>query len=152
MLLPTRSVASELKEQASLGWKQLFLSGPTYQPVEEAWLVGSFLPKFKKMVGQLKINRNDESFDCDNFAELFHSELAVENHLAGLSGRGEVACGVILVQQQNPFGRVMSRPKGAHSLIMVRTENGWRVIEPQTLQVATLEKYPNRKNIENVYF
>lgn len=153
LLLPTRSLAQELQTEAALGWRQLFLVNSSYQPIEEAWLRSNFLPKFKLMVQRLRMKSSAEGFDCDNFAELFRSELAVENHLAGRSSLGEVACGVLVVEQRKAFGRVLSMGRGGlHSLVLVRTDMGWMVIEPQTLRLASLDEYPNTGNIQQVYF
>jgi hypothetical protein len=153
LLLPTRNLAAELQTQAQLGWRQLFLASSFYQPVSEQWLNDSFLPKFKKVVQRLRMKSRSEGFDCDNFSELFRNEMAIANHLAGRSALGEVACAVLVVEQQRSFGRVAAnRGGGLHSLVLVRTDNGWRVIEPQTLKVASLDRYPNRNHITSVYF
>jgi len=154
LLLPTRSLAQELEQsEASLGWRQLFLANSSYQPIEEGWLRSNFMPKFKMLIKRLRMKSSSEGFDCDNFAELFRSELAVENHLAGRSSLGEVACGVLVVEQRRAFGRVLSmRSGGLHSLVIVRTDCGWMVIEPQTLRLASLDEYPNASTIQQVYF
>lgn len=151
LLLPTRNLAEELTFNTNLGWRGMFLMGTAYQPVEEAWLKNDFLPKYQLIVKRLRMKSHKEGFDCDNFAELFKTQLQVENRLAGNSAVGEVACGVLVVDQRRSFGRVMAG-RDKHSLILVRTENGWRVIEPQTMRMATLEKYPNRGTMESVYF
>lgn len=151
LLLPTRNLAQELSINTRLGWKGMFLMSTAYQPVEEAWLKNDFLPKFQLIVKRLRMKSNTEGFDCDNFASLFKAQLQMENHLAGNSALGEVACGILVVQQKKSFGRVMAN-RQLHSLIVIRTENGWQVIEPQTMRVASLEKYPNRNTVESVYF
>lgn len=151
LLLPTRNLAEELALGTNLGWRGMYLMGVAYQPVDETWLKNDFMPKFDKVVKRLRMKSHTEAFDCDNFAELFKSELQVENRLAGNSALGEVACGILVVEQNKSFGRVPAG-RDLHSLILVRTQSGWQVIEPQTLRVAALEKYPNRQSIESVYF
>ncbi len=152
LLLPTRNLAQELSFSTTLGWKGMFLMSTAYQPVEEAWLKNDFLPKFQLIVKRLRMKSNTEGFDCDNFATLFKAQLQMENRLAGNSALGEVACGILVVQQKKSFGRVMANNRQLHSLIVIRTENGWQVIEPQTMRVANLDKYPNRNTIDSIYF
>ena len=152
LLLPTRNLAEELTLNTKLGWRGMFLMGTAYQPVEEAWLTDSFLPKFRLIVQRLRMRGDSPSFNCKDFSALFKSELALENHLAGNSVLGEVACAVLVVDQKHAFGRVLKNDEMLHSLVLVRTENGWRVIEPQTMRIASLEKYPNKDSIESAYF
>lgn len=151
LLLPTRNLAEEITNNTRLGWQGMFLAGTAYQPVEEAWLKNNFLPKFQMIVKRLRMKSTSEGFDCDNFAKLFKSELEVENRLAGNSSLGEVACGILIVNQQKSFGRVLAS-RDLHALILVRTENGWRVVEPQSMRIADLDRYPNRTEIQSVYF
>jgi hypothetical protein len=152
LLLPTRNLAEELTTQTSLGWRGMFLAGSAYQPVEEQWLTDNFLPKFKKIVARLRMKTTNEGFNCKDFAALFKTQLQMENHLAGNSRLGEVACAILVVEQRRSFGRVLSLKDSLHALILVRTENGWRVIEPQTMRLATLDRYPNRSTMQAVYF
>ena len=152
LLLPTRNLAEELTVNSRLGWRGMFLASSVYQPVEEAWLKNDFLPKYQLIVKRLRMKSSSEGFDCDNFAELFKTQLQVENRLAGNSSLGEVACGILVVDQAKGFGRVPSNRGSLHALILVRTENGWRVVEPQSMRVASLDKYPNRDEIRSVYF
>ncbi len=151
-LLPSRGMVQELQAQSQLGWGGIFLASRSYQPVEGTWLTKTFLPRYRKTLNSLRVRGGAESFDCDNFAELFRSELAVESYLAGYASLGEVACAIAVVNQRRSFGRVLSSRNSLHSVVVVRTDEGWKVIEPQTLRVASLDDYPNRMGIEALYF
>jgi hypothetical protein len=60
--------------------------------------------------------------------------------------------GILEVQQKEGFGTVRSLGDGFHSLVVIRTDKGWMVIEPQDNTFAPLAEYPNRDRIAYIYF
>lgn len=118
--------------------------------VDHAWLRSTFLPFFRAYLVSLRARASGEGLDCDNFSDLFRSQLIVANILAGGSRRGEVPCALIIVRPEKPHARIPADPGGLHQLVAVRTERGWFVIEPQTTALSPLHEYPNLETIESI--
>lgn len=118
--------------------------------VDHAWLRSTFLPFFRSYLVSLRARSNGDGMDCDNYSDLFRSQLIVANILAGGSKHGEVPCASLVVRPEKPFARVPADPGGLHQLVAVRTELGWFVIEPQTTALCPLHAYPNIGTVESI--
>jgi hypothetical protein len=100
----------------------------------------------------LNLQHRGEGLDCDNFSGFFRQQLVLSNISGGREIAGDVPCGILEVQQKEPFGTVKALGDGFHSLILIRTEAGWMVVEPQDNTIVPLFKYPNRGRIAFIYF
>jgi hypothetical protein len=124
-----------------------------YVVIEHRWLTGTFLPYFRSFLLHLHAGTSGgEGYDCDNFAMLFRAKLMLSNMLAGGARRAEVPCGRLTVAQRAAFGGVPGAAGALHALVVVRTDSGWFVVEPQTCTIVELRNYPNLGNITEVSF
>lgn len=118
--------------------------------IDHGWLKSKFLPFFRGYLVSLRARSSSDGMDCDNYSDLFRSQLIVANIIGGGSRRGEVPCAVIVVRTVKPHARVPANPEGLHQLLAVRTERGWYVVEPQTTALCPLLEYPNLPYIESM--
>lgn len=87
---------------------------------------------------------SSENLDCDNFAMLYKSLMSVAAYKAG--DTKEPACALLTLRADNEFGGVPGN--GAlHMNILVMTNQGWYVVEPQTGVFTLLENYPNQHTV-----
>jgi len=93
--------------------------------------------------GLIALGDAGEPFDCDNYAMMYKSLMSAAAYKAG--EKTEPAVLLLLVEQRNAFGGVPAG--GAHLCIMVMTNQGWFVVEPQTGKFDKLENYPNQKYV-----
>jgi hypothetical protein len=128
------------------------LNDTVYVVPSEEWLVEKFLPYFARFRSELHLSHRGDGLDCDNFATIFRNQLVFSNIAAGREFEGDVPCGILEVQQKEGFGTVRSLGDGFHSLVVIRTDKGWMVIEPQDNTFAPLAEYPNRDRIAYIYF
>jgi hypothetical protein len=82
-----------------------------------------------------------ESYDCENYTRTF----AVLADLGGVSVKGQHSIFRIYVEQKVAWGGVPSG--GYHALVLFKSDRGWFVLEPQTGDVITLDRYPNKQYI-----
>ena len=92
--------------------------------------------------------------------ELPHIEIA--NYSLALTTFGEIAAGhdhdlshgfawaTMVVKQVNRWGRVGAGV--THELVLIHTDKGFMVVEPQNGTHARLADYPNREHIRSVFF
>lgn len=146
-LLAYDTLQDELHEGFGLRPSQIEFSDQKYVIPSHEWLVSEFIPYSQKYFAINDFDVTGEGMDCDNVARLFRNQLVISNVAGGRAGDGDIACGVIKVKQNKPFGGVHTT-NSAHSLLIIRTELGWQAIEPQTGTVATLQTYPNTDYIE----
>lgn len=104
---------------------------------------------FEALVWKYDAAYRHEAWDCDDFA-------------LGLTAFCEIAAGrdydlthgfawaTMIVQQKEGWSRVPAG--GLHELVLVHTEKGFLVIEPQNGFHVPLENYPNRRFIRSVFF
>jgi hypothetical protein len=128
------------------------LNDNVYVVPSQEWLVEKFLPHFAEYRSELNLRHRGEGLDCDNFSGFFRQQLVLSNISGGREIAGDVPCGILEVQQKEAFGTVSALGEGFHSLILIRTEAGWMVVEPQDNSIVPLFKYPNRGRIAFIYF
>lgn len=128
------------------------LNDNIYVVPSQEWLVRQFLPHFARFRSELNLRHRGEGLDCDNFSAFFRQQLVLSNIASGGELDGDVPCGILEVQQKEAFGTVHSLGDGFHSLVLIRTEEGWMVVEPQDNSILPLFEYPNRDRIAFVYF
>lgn len=121
---------------------QIELSDEAYVIPSHRWLVEDFLPYIEAYFEANGIRVIGEGLDCDNVAHHFRQQLALSNARGGRAGQGDIPCGVLKAEQRRAFGGVPGNG-AAHSLILIRTDRGWHVIEPQTRVLLPLSLYPN---------
>ena len=104
---------------------------------------------FRKLEKPLKIRFVEQLWDCDNYASCF---VAFADLLALQAGetRGSIAIGWATVFYR--FGFAGIRAGGAHAVVIVGTNKGLFIIEPQDGTMVALRDFPNRHTIEEVYF
>ena len=92
----------------------------------------------------MSLGDGTENLDCDNFAMLYKSMMSVSAYKANSDNEPCVA--LLVVRQVNKFGGVPTG--GLHMVNLVMTNQGWFVIEPQTGEFISLEKYPNQQYVQ----
>ena len=124
-----------------------------YVVIEHRWLLDTFLPYFRTFLLHLHSGQvGGEGFDCDDVTLLFRAKLTLSNLRAGGSRKGEVPCGRLIVRQKTSFGGVPGGPRAVHALILIRTDAGWFIVEPQTGAITPFASYANLPNIVEVSF
>lgn len=146
------TLSSELMGIHNVRAGAVVLNDTVYVVPSERWLVETFLPYFAQFRKELRLNHRGEGLDCDNFADIFRNQLVFSNIAAGRELQGDVPCGILIAQQREAFGSVPSLGDGFHSLVVIRTENGWLVVEPQDNTMVPLTKYPNKERITSINF
>lgn len=129
----------------------IYLLDSRFKPVDYYWF-RKFNNWFRELLfenGIMSLGGANESHDCDNFAMLYKSMMSV----AGFKSNSKIepASGLITVQQVNEFGGIPGTG-GLHMLILVMTNQGWYVVEPQTGDFILLEDYPNQQHIKMFIF
>jgi hypothetical protein len=150
--LKDSDLSSELRAIHNVKAGVVDLNDTVYVVPSEEWLVEKFLPYFARFRSELHLSHRGDGLDCDNFATIFRNQLVFSNIAAGREFDGDVPCGILEVQQKEGFGTVRSLGDGFHSLVVIRTDKGWMVIEPQDNTFAPLAEYPNRDRIAYIYF
>lgn len=129
----------------------IYLLDNKYKPVDYYWF-RKFNNWFRDLLfenGIMSLGGSKENHDCDNFAMLYKSMMSVASFKANEDA--EPACGLITTQQINDFGGIPGTG-GLHMLILVMTDQGWYVVEPQTGKFTLLEDYPNQQHIKMFIF
>lgn len=150
--LDRATVQAEVCAGTGLSSYRVEAEGKGYAVVPHEWLMDRFLPYFLDTVFRLGLRFTDEGFDCDNYARLFRDELNLQYRLQVTTEGQEPACAVFTVRQKRTFGVVPGQSGYTHALVLVRTEKGWYVVEPQDGTISMLGKYPNRAHLRRVYF
>ncbi len=127
---------------------QVEMSDQTYALQSHEWIVETFLPYIQSYFESNDIRVIGEGMDCDNIAQLFRQQLALSNTRAGGAAIGDVPCGILKTKQESAFGGVPESGSDYHSLIIIRTDQGWFAIEPQTQAITSFASYPNRPHVE----
>lgn len=119
-----------------------------YSAVNASWFK-RYLRWFEKELRALGLTYQRETWDCDDFSMALNAfaDLALLRNKAHppphLIGR-------LVVYQDHRWSGVAAG--GLHELVIVRTERGWKVVEPQTGDIEDLEDYPNRNAVKEVLF
>lgn len=108
-----------------------YLSDDTYALMEEA----SFLKTSPYMKWILRIFNTcgwKEKFDCDDFAMLWKILTSLRHSKSKIGESQGVACGIVWFRQEiSGIG---------HAINIVKTENGWRMFDPQSEQFIDLSE------------
>ena len=110
--------------------------------------LGDIVKEFKRLLSRASKQLNSDVFDCDDFARVFKSVVALQ----GLNDGKNYACAVIGVKQAKPFGGVPSEGNALHMLNLIIVEGVPMVLEPQTFKATSIFTYPNKKQILEVNF
>lgn len=104
---------------------------------------------FEQLVWKYDAEYRHEAWDCDDFSMALTTfcEIAAGHDYDLTHG---FAWATMIVQQKEGWSRVPAG--GLHELVLVHTDKGFLVIEPQNGFHTPLEKYPNRRFIRSVFF
>jgi hypothetical protein len=119
-----------------------------YSAVKAAWFK-RYVRWFEKELRALGLTYQREMWDCDDFSMALNAfaDLAL---LRNKSHPPPHLIGRLVVYQDRRWSGVAAG--GLHELVIVRTERGWQVVEPQTGEIESLEEYPNRDAVKEVLF
>lgn len=121
----------------------IFMLDQKFREVDYYWF-RKFNNWFQDMLFEnniIPLGGDGETSDCDNYAMLYKSLMSAAAYKAG--EKIEPAVLLMLVEQRKPFGGIPVG--GPHLNIIVMTNQGWFVVEPQTGQFDKLENYPNQQ-------
>ena len=149
--IDARSIETELADVGQILPSQIEFSDQFYILPQHEWLANEFIPFSLEFFEANDVIASGEGMDCDNAAHLFKQLLSLSNTRGGRSHKGDVPCAVIKTTQLHPFGGAPG-DRSTHALILLRTNEGWYVIEPQTGAISRLDSYPNREMIEWAFF
>jgi len=149
--IDAQSIERELANAIRFQPEQIEFSDQFFVLPNHEWLAKAFIPFSLEFFEENGITAGGEGMDCDNAAQLFKQLLSLSNVRGGRSQDGDVPCAVIKTTQREPFGGAPG-DQSSHALILIRTDRGWHVIEPQTGAMETLEAYPNKEAIEWALF
>jgi uncharacterized protein YbdZ (MbtH family) len=105
---------------------------------------------YADMLSDFNVKYVAETWDCDKYAQF----MVVQMTLAMIKywrADVRVPVGWMSVSQEVAWGGVQ-QGGGKHAVVLVRTDKGLEVIEPQTGDRVPLAKYPNRHRILQVFF
>jgi hypothetical protein len=104
---------------------------------------------FEKLLFEAGIQSGQENnhpaLDCDNFAMLYKSLIGISAYKSG--DKYEMGVAVVVVRQVNEFGGIPGTG-GLHMVNLVFTNQGWLILEPQTMKYILLENYPNQEYVQ----
>lgn len=114
---------------------------------DHGWMM-QFKTWFLRLEKPLKMRFENQLWDCDNYSNCF---VAFADLLALRAGetRAAFCVGWASVYYQRPFGGIR---RGPHAVVIVGTDRGLFIIEPQTGDSVALRDFPNRDTIEAVHF
>lgn len=121
------------------------LSDESFTTVSYAWLQKA-LPWSAEFLHATGVAYVRESFDCDKFAKALSLAAEISASRAGVKAQPLVAR--IYVQQHVAWGGIPAG--GGHALVVVATDRGLFVVEPQTRTLVPFTSYPNREYITAV--
>lgn len=121
----------------------------TYYHVPTEHSARNLIKWFETLLLEYNDDYRQESWDCDDYS-------------LALTTFGEIAAGhdhdlshgfawaTMIVKQVNRWGRVGAGV--THELVLIHTDKGFMVVEPQNGTHARLADYPNREYIRSVFF
>ena len=103
---------------------------------------------FHRQMKAMKVEFRPEIWDCDDYSRALTSfgDYAALQHFDLTHG---FAWGRMIVDQHVPWGGVPANQ--VHELVLIHTNRGFIVVEPQSGQRVALERYPNRNSILEVF-
>lgn len=108
----------------------------------------TFIEWWKIFLVKNNLRHRENSFDCDNFSNLFKSILFLTNKYKENSG--QILVGLAIVKQKFAFAYIPSGNEVWHMMNIVYTDEGWYMVEPQNGMYIHIDYYPNE--ILSVYF
>lgn len=111
------------------------------------WAV-DFKKWFSNVQKELKIEFRNQLWDCDDYANCF---VAFADLLAmkAADTRGDLCIGWATVYYRRAFAGI--RAGGAHAVVIIGTDEGLFVLEPQDGTIVPLGRFPNRHTIEELH-
>lgn len=105
------------------------------------WFTGMLLKK--------QVEYRPEAWDCDDFALAMttFAEISAGHDYDLQHG---FAWATMIVHQEVKWARVPAG--GAHELVLMHTDKGFLVVEPQNGLHIPLAEYPNRQHIHSIFF
>jgi hypothetical protein len=140
-------IMSEL-HAGSTAHPQLIHQAESFVRPDLAWL-RAYIKWFAKLEKPLHLKYQEQAFDCDKYARCF---VAFADLLALKQGelRASVCVGWVTVDNAVAFGGV--EPGNGHALVLVGTDQGLMIVEPQGGAMTPLAQYPNRDRLQQVNF
>ncbi len=140
-------ILAELQVSSS-AHPQLIHQAESFVRPDLAWL-RAYVKWFAQLEKPLHLKYQDEAFDCDKYARCF---VAFADLLALQQGelRASVCVGWVTVANDVAFGGV--GPGSGHALVLVGTDQGLMIVEPQGGAMIPLAQYPNRNGLQQVNF
>lgn len=126
---------------------QVYFVRTQFLQPDHQWMT-RFKSWFRGLEKPLKMRFEEQLWDCDNYANCF---VAFADLLALRAGetRAAFCVGFATVYYERPFAGIR---RGAHAVVIVGTNRGLFVIEPQDGSMISLRDFPNRHTIEAVFF
>lgn len=141
-------VEKELRS-ASPGLKLFALpDDESYLLVPHGWMT-DLLWWYRSFLFELGLTYEREIWDCDDFSRTAAGMASLSVYISGYGGF-ECPIGWINVLNKNPWAGV--KGVGVHELLLVVTDEGIFVTEPQNGAMVHLSDYPNREYIREVVF
>ena len=141
------AVIAELKQVSGSNPEVIARDAYYHVPTEHS--ARNLIKWFEALLLQYDDDYRQEAWDCDDYS-------------LALTTFGEIAAGhdhdlshgfawaTMVVKQVNRWGRVGAGV--THELVLIHTDKGFMVVEPQNGTHARLADYPNREHIRSVFF
>ena len=122
------------------------LKGAAIIVPEAAWLK-DMLAAYQQLHHSLGTRPKQDTWDCENYSSLLNAITTVKIWQMGYVDK-HIGLGWLRVNAHTSWAGI---PAEMHSLMFTYTHGGIYIFEPQNGQYITLEKYPNKAFIEEVY-
>jgi hypothetical protein len=122
-----------------------------YSFVDSLWF-DQYANWWASFIEENYISFDYNTFDCDNFSDLFMVLFGLTNVNSLYKSDAQLACATIIVNNVYSFAGIPAQEDSWHSLNLVWTNASWFVIEPQNGVYISLDSYPNKKHIKAVIF
>jgi hypothetical protein len=129
----------------------IILRDEKYSLVDAQWF-DSYADWWANFLEKNYISFENDTFDCDNFSDLFMVIFGLSNTTSIYKSNAQLACATIIVNNVYSFAGIPAQEDSWHSLNLVWTSSSWFVIEPQNGVYISLDSYPNKKHIKAVIF
>jgi hypothetical protein len=129
----------------------MILRDEKYAIVDSKWF-DEYADWWASFIEENYISFDYNTFDCDNFSDLFMVVFGLTNVNSLYKSDAQLACGTIIVNNVYSFAGIPAQEDSWHSLNLVWTNASWFVIEPQNGVYISLDSYPNKNHIKAVIF
>ena len=136
---------NSVKIQIPTTAKILLVDGK-FKAVDYYWFI-KFNNWFRDLLhgnGIMALGEQTENLDCDNFAMMYKALMSVAAYKSG--DQYEPATSLLVLRADKEFGGIPGTG-GLHMNVLVMTNRGWYVVEPQTGKFTLLENYPNQHTV-----